>query len=99
MIKKMEKHRFSEMKIESPDSHTARNKGNICFAGSIAYLSLESKGVQDKMCSVFADLHLPRDIGRSGRVKKKDAAEGDSLSHPCSILFIIRKRQIFLRIS
>ena len=49
MIKKMEKHRFSEMKIESPDSHTARNKGNICFAGSIAYLSLESKGVQDKM--------------------------------------------------
>ena len=37
MIKIMEKHRFSEMKIESPDSHTARNKGNICFAGSIAY--------------------------------------------------------------
>ena len=49
MIKKMEKHRFSEMKIESPDSHTARNKGNICFAGSIAYLSLESKGGQDKL--------------------------------------------------
>ena len=28
-------------------------------------------------CEAFiADLHLPRDIGRSGRVKKKDAAEG-----------------------
>ncbi|MFR9162231.1 MAG: hypothetical protein ACLVK1_00175 [Lachnospiraceae bacterium] len=49
MIKKMEKHRFSEMKIESPDSHTARNKGNICFAGSIAYLFSEGKGVRDKM--------------------------------------------------
>ena len=37
MIKKMEKHRFSETKIEHPDSHTARNRGNIFFAGSRAH--------------------------------------------------------------